>query len=102
MRMNGTANASDQRLRFAELTSAIGAGVLGLGLGVLLPNRIHEFGILIAVVGALVHAWGMTDKHMLESEISRRSLWWSTALYWICWLLLAALAGWVVFRLATL
>jgi hypothetical protein len=93
--------ASAQRFRLAELTSAIGAGVLGVGIGVLLPSRLNGLGILIVVVGVALHAWGMTDKHRLESEIGRRPVWWSTALYWTCWLLLAALAGWVVFRLVT-
>jgi len=91
--------ARAERFRLAELTSAIGAGVLGVGIGVLLPSQVRGLGILIVVVGAVLHAWGITDRHRLESEMGRSPVWWSTALYWTCWLLLAALAGWVIVRI---
>jgi hypothetical protein len=101
MRPGSRSTAAVQRIRVAELTSAIGAGVLGLGLGALLPSRIRALAMMIVAVGAALHAWGMTDKHRLESGAGRQSVWWSTALYWTCWLLLTALAGWVVARLVT-
>jgi hypothetical protein len=49
---------------------------------------------VIALSGALAHAFGMWDKHRLETQTLREGAWWVVALYWICWLLLA---GVVVF-----
>ena len=81
---------SDSRLRFAELTSALGAGILGIGIGALASSFLRGFGIPILIVGIVLHAWGMTDKHRLEAGAARPA--WSTALYWICWLGLVGMA----------
>jgi hypothetical protein len=87
-----------QRLRLAELTSSLGAGVLGMGLGVLLASQLRGLGVPVLLLGALLHAWGMTDKHRIEAKSLVPTVWWSTALYWICWGLLGLLAIYVVFR----
>ena len=79
------------RLRLAELSSSLGAGVLGVGLGVLLAAYLGGLGVAILIVGLVLHAWGMTDKHALERRAGERRPAWSTALYWICWLALGAL-----------
>lgn len=86
------------RLRLAELSSAVGAGVLGLGAGLLLQDvaAFEGAGLPVLVVGLLLHAWGMTDKHRLEADAPRPA--WSTALYWICWALLAALGLYLLVR----
>jgi hypothetical protein len=85
----------DRRLRTADLTSSLGAGVLGLGIGVLLASRLGGLGLPILVIGLLLHAWGMTDKHRIEARRGAANVWWSTLLYWICWGALAALAAYV-------
>ena len=51
-----------RRKRIAELTSGIGALVLGVGLGVVLGGRLAGLGLWAIIVGAVVHAWGMYDK----------------------------------------
>jgi uncharacterized membrane protein YecN with MAPEG domain len=86
------------RLRLAELTSSLGAGVVGLGIGVVLASRMRGLGVPVLVLGALFHAWGMTDKHRQEAKAGVVNVWWSMLLYWMCWLLLAALAVYVVVR----
>lgn len=55
-----------RRLPLAELTSALGAGILGLGIGVLGADYLRGVG-LPTVVGLLLHGWGMADKHRLEA-----------------------------------
>ncbi len=90
---------SDSRLRLAELTSALGAGILGVGIGALAASFLRGFGIPILIVGIVLHAWGMTDKHRLEAGAARPA--WSTALYWICWVVLAGLATVLVVRALT-
>ena len=55
------------RKRAAELTSGIGALVLGLGLGVAFGERLAGLGVWALVIGALVHGWGMYDKHRASS-----------------------------------
>ena len=84
------------RLKLAELTSGIGALVLGVGLGAMFPRWFTPAAGLIAL-GASAHGFGMWDKHRLErQDVSRGP--WVTALYWICWLLLAGLIVFLTVR----
>jgi hypothetical protein len=69
------------RLKLAELTCGIGALALGVGLGA---------AGFIAVAGVAAHGFGMWDKHRLEAQAHVESAPWIVALYWVCWLLLAA------------
>ncbi len=87
-----------KRLRLAELTSGLGAGVLGLGIGVLIAGFLRGLGLPILIAALLLHTWGMADKHRLEAEQAASNVWWSTFLYWICWVFLGALAVYVVAR----
>lgn len=82
----------EQRLRLAELTSSLGAGVLGLGLGVLAAAALRDLVGPILVAGGVMHVWGMFDKHRLERAAGAKQPWWSALLYWLCWAALAVLA----------
>jgi hypothetical protein len=93
--MHSNANAA-ARVRFAELSSSLGAGVLGVGLGVLAASYLRGLGLAIATIGLVLHAWGMTDKHLLETRQGARRVWWSTLLYWICWAALGILVLYTV------
>jgi uncharacterized membrane protein YecN with MAPEG domain len=84
--------AKPSRRRLAELTSGVGALVLGIGLGVLAADRLYRFGIPLLLVGAVAHAWGMFDKHRLERQADAPNVWWELLVYWVCWILLG-LAG---------
>ena len=76
------------RLKLAELTSGIGALVLGAGLAVLMPRLFEGFGAAITAIGLSLHAFGMWDKHRLEAREGHVDPSWVLALYWVCWLLL--------------
>jgi hypothetical protein len=43
----------------------------------------------LVLVGVAVHGWAMYDKRRLERGVVERH-WWIEALYWLCWVLLAA------------
>ena len=87
------------RLKLAELTSSLGAGVLGAGIGVLLAAWLGGVALPILATGLAMHAWGMRDKHALEAGAAQPS--WATALYWACWLTLGALALYAIVRIAS-
>ena len=83
------------KLKLAELTSTIGAGVLGFGLGIYFFKIITINEYIILLIGIALHSLGMYFKHILEkrlynlhSEIITTSPLWVTAVYWLCWLLL--------------
>jgi hypothetical protein len=90
------ASAATSRLKLAELSSAVGAGVLGVGIGALLSTWLRVFAVPVLVIGLLMHAWGMADKHRLEDTARRPA--WSTALYWVCWIGLAGIMVAVIAR----
>jgi hypothetical protein len=79
------------RLKLAELTSGVGALVLGVGLGALFPRWFGPAAGLITMAGLILHAFGMWDKHRVEAHAQVASPWWVTTLYWICWLLIIIL-----------
>jgi hypothetical protein len=87
------------RLRLAELTSGIGAVVLGVGLGVLAADRLGHVGLPLLLVGLGVHGRGMYDKHHLERRANAEDVWWEPVAYWTCWVLLGAIALGIIGRL---
>lgn len=77
------------RLKVAELSSGVGALVLGIGLGASFSSWFAPAAGLVTVSGLVLHAFGMWDKHRLDAANEIASPPWVTALYWLCWLLLA-------------
>lgn len=86
------------RVKKAELLSSLGAGVLGAGIALLLPNQLAPYAIPILLLGLISHTVGMSQKHGLEQQGEVIRVWWAEALYWLCWLALAALLVWIAFR----
>jgi hypothetical protein len=93
--------ARPERLRLAELTSGVGAVVLGIGIGVLAADRLGRFGLPLLLIGGVVHVWSMFDKHRLERQASAPDVWWESVAYWACWGLLAVLTLGVMARLTS-
>lgn len=85
------------RLKLAELTSGVGALVLGVGLGALFPGWFGPAAGMVAIVGLSLHAFGMWDKHRLEARSQAENAPWVVALYWVCWLLLAGVLAMLLF-----
>jgi hypothetical protein len=84
------------RVKLAELTSGIGAVVLGIGLGALLARWVGVASGAVTVVGVLLHGFGMWDKHRLEAGTPTAGDRTVVALYWVCWLLLAGVLIYLV------
>jgi hypothetical protein len=86
------------RLKIAELTSGVGALVLGIGLGALFSAFVADFGIVVTTTGLVLHAFGMWDKHRLEASRNSVTPGWVTAAYWVCWVLLILVVALVALR----
>ena len=86
------------RVKKAELLSSLGAGVLGAGIALLLPNQLAPYAIPILLLGLISHAVGMSQKHGLDQQGEVVRVWWVEALYWLCWLALVALLLLIVIR----
>lgn len=91
-------NENKSRVKRAELLSGVGAVVLGIGLGVLLPNFLNPYALPVLIIGLLMHALGMFMKHKLENESTSVRLWWAEILYWLCWFVLLGIIIYVVFN----
>lgn len=97
--MNAMTNPEQfARIKKAELLSSIGAGVLGGGIALLLAKFLAPYAIPILLIGLVSHAAGMSRKHGLEGQSQSVRLGWAEALYWFCWLALAALLVFIVIR----
>jgi len=86
------------RIKKAELLSSLGAGVLGAGTALLLSKFLAPYAVPILLLGLISHATGMSKKHGLEQQGQNVRVWWAEALYWFCWLALAALLVFIVVR----
>jgi hypothetical protein len=76
-------------LKRAELTSGVGALVLGVGLGALFVKWFSPAAGSNVLAGIVAHGFGMWDKHRLEARAHAENGPWVVWLYWSCWLLLA-------------
>lgn len=85
---------SQGRLKAAELASGAGAIVLGAGLALVLPQWLRTYATPLLVAGVVVHGAGMTLKYRMVSR-EGPPVWWERALFWLCWLCLAALGIWI-------
>ena len=90
--------AQASRLKRAELTSGVGALVLGTGLGALFARHLAPAAVALVAAGLLLHGWGMYDKHRLERGSGTAPVRYATALYWLCWALLAVAGGYLAAR----
>ena len=85
-------------LKQAEILSTIGAGVLGGGVALLLQQWLQGFTAALLVAGLIAHGWGMYGKRRLEKAAAVRRAAWEDAVYWLCWVALAALAVYIAAR----
>jgi hypothetical protein len=89
-------DAINQREKIAQLTSSVGAGILGVGIGAMASRPLEGLEPIVIAVGLVLHLWGMIDNHRVERGTSQPT--WATAAYWTCWIGLIALVGIVILR----
>lgn len=87
-------NAHRGRAEAADLASGLGAIALGAGLALLAHVALAPYALHLLVIGLIVHGGGMTLKNRWENDERELHLW-EQALFWLCWLLLAALVVWM-------
>ena len=76
--------------KLTETASTIGAGIIGFGLGTLLPNYFGQYAAWIILVGLIMHSIGM-----YELRFKYKSNTWTKILYWTCWIILFGLAVYI-------
>lgn len=86
-------NKTASRVKRAELMSTIGAGVLGAGIALVFADYLVRYATVVLIAGLITHAGGMFDKHRLETGRPATRVGWFDVLYWVCWAMLAVLAG---------
>ena len=82
------AKGNESGVKRARLLGAVGAVVLGAGLGVLFANVLKPYALPVLLAGAAMHALGMFIEHRLENKSAKAPVWWAEILYWVCWILL--------------
>ena len=85
-------------LKRAELTSTLGAGVLGAGVGLLFDRVLRPHAVAILMIGLLTHGWGMYDKHRTETAAGAIRPRWTRWMYWFCWLAMLGLLVYIGVR----
>ena len=89
-------DAATTREKLGQLTSSVGAGILGIGIGAMIARPLDGLEPIIIGAGLVLHLWGMIDNHRADAR--RPQPWWSSAAYWICWIGLAALVVAIAIR----
>jgi len=86
-------------IKLAQSASALGAGILGFGLGALLGNVIADYVYVVIGAGAILHVWGMYVMQMRKDNerptIIAKALWISA---WICLIALIAIIIYLTVR----
>ena len=70
--------------------SALGAGIAGLGLGVLLASPLRALAWPILLGGTGVHLFAMVGRRRVLAGRGERPPVWEQAGYWLCWAIIAA------------
>lgn len=91
---------TERSLNAAILLSTIGAGVAGIGLGVLGAGFLMSVAIPILVIGLAAHLVGMAGRRRIQSAQLYRPAAWEQWAYWGCWAAIAGLTLIVAFRAA--
>lgn len=85
-------NSSPGYMKMVQSASALGAGILGFGLGAKWGLEINSYAFLIIIVGAIFHVYGMYIMQMKDNNKRTqgiaKALWISA---WICLLVLTAI-----------
>jgi hypothetical protein len=78
-------NENTNFIKLAQSASALGAGILGFGLGAKWGSVIMDYAVVVIIAGAVLHVWGMYVMQMRKdnkkANTIARALWISA---WIC------------------
>ena len=91
----------DRRWNAAMLLSTTGAAIAGAGLGLLFSGLLQSYGGMILIVGIVAHLGGMIIRRRAEASRDYARAGWEIASYWVCWVLIILLLGYIAFGLIT-
>ena len=83
--------------KLAQSASALGAGLLGFGLGAKWGDIISSYALIVVIVGSIFHIWGMYVMQMKNQSKNTatiaRILWISA---WICLIAVIVIIGFLL------
>lgn len=88
-----------QNQQFFQSASSLGAGILGLGLGILLSRWVGAWTSFLIAGGLFIHGWGMYKLHYSGNASWSKLPAWLKISVGVCWLVLAGLLGWLLVRI---
>jgi hypothetical protein len=91
-------STSKAAIKSAELLAAAGIFLLGAGVGAWYADTLGRYVVPLLALGGACHAIGMYAKHRLEASHGAELPTWYRLLYWLCWVLLAAVAAYLLLR----
>lgn len=78
-------NDSKNYIKIAQSASALGAGILGFGLGAKWGSALADYAFIVIIAGAIIHVWGMYVMQMKsvngKATTMAKVLWVSA---WVC------------------
>ena len=92
-------NSSIGYLKMAQSASALGAAILGFGLGAKWGIGIDRFAFLIIIVGGIFHVYGMYIMQMKDHTVRTvgiAKLLWISA--WVCLIALVTIVAYLVIQ----
>lgn len=90
--------AEMQNQQLYHSASSLGAGILGLGLGILLSNWLDAWTSYLVAAGLFIHGWGMYKLHYGGASSWSKLPGWLKVSVGTCWLALAGLLGWLLVK----
>jgi hypothetical protein len=88
---------TNKQSRLAQSASALGAGLLGFGIGTKWGNVVGNYALLIIIVGAVIHVFGMYVMQMKDTSGKAKGL--AKVLWVSAWICLIALVAIIVYLL---
>ena len=88
-----------ERQRAASATlSTFGAGMAGLGIGILAAGPLGSLAWPILVCGVAVHLVGMVGARRVATAVGYEPAIWEKVAYWLCWIVILGLGVIVLWR----
>ena len=91
-------NSQPGYFKMAQSASALGAGILGFGLGAKWGLEIDRYAFLIIIIGAILHVYGMYIMQMKNNSDRAQGI--AKILLISAWICLVVLAAIVIYLLA--
>jgi hypothetical protein len=91
--------AKMQNPQLYQSASSLGAGILGLGLGILVSRWLGAWTPFLIAAGLFIHGWGMYKLYYRGNSTWANLPGWLKISVGVCWLVLAGLLGWLLVKI---